>query len=1183
MSKLRKKFITVLAVLLCAITTLSVALIIPENERKVAEAASNTLNSAIANNFNVLEDDIWISDPINGGKFSYENLQKLYAALTGNSEATFNTVSALGVKNSAYFRGLKANDGKNLSVKFHDYHWTVAGLDRTRKGEVILTLWFTDYTELDTAYQSVQFAEYSVSDTIDAGEWPSNIYSSSVLRTQGLNIGGYYFKTVNVNNKDSTTYTSVGQEKNHPLAPFTMKKTDYPDSVIQYLATPAEVEYQEKGSLDKTVRGGTCVYPNEGYGYYTPQELDGWWPKSGRAHNDYTFLTFTDYSGSTTVKYESWKNDYIWVPSESEIGFNNTYGGIWGLDLNGKTSGYDDSDANAWLRTGGTGTQNGRQLMCKNPGNGLYNRGDCMGAATTDNLKIRPALHLNLTQAAFKTGGISFGNKDTTVSTLTDGSKKATATHDYDGKDYTLTLPEYDKLDVDDSTLPNTAQYDKDSGEFTVKFPNSSDNDNYEITVTPSQDYYWADAATVEEGKKPRTYAIHINKATIEKPDWKDFSVQYGGSLLQANQQIESKTVKDIAVDFEIKYCITHAASGTPQEPSAKDWKSAAELATTASDTGKYRIDYKICDVDGNHTELYGSYIVTVISDTVTISLKGDGLIGSSEYGAAAANLTNQTWLNQQFAQRVTLSGTSGSYDGESSVLEFLNKESLNVVLLKDGASGKVPATANGYDRFDVGTYYLGLSESSSIGFEWDTDGVAKYPSYEINKKEIKVYIVDGSGGNDLTHIYGNGLPALNYDVDDDVKDFLAEINDKFPRMFTITDIIKCDIAFDDYTLSNKTPVGTFMIEGSTGTNGNFDVNFDDAEYVVTKRPVRLQVSSVEVKYGTDLGSYKFTLTDADKSLPAWDKASALKAEYYLTKNDGVTVDFKDVAIGDYVLCVRVDNPNYDFTYDNGTLKVVQADFDMKEAELKNAAYVYNGEPHPAQLSGALPSEEIKVTFRYVNMADGSTSEDAPVEVGLYTVYASFTHGNPNYNVISDQAAYIRIVGSADELNQDFPNLPTPDEIAAAAEQAKKEAQERAELESKKSAAKEELDKAAQAKKDAIDNNPDLTDEEKAAAKAEVDKQLEEGKKAIDSATDVGSVESVESSTKANIENIKPEHKGSFPWWIIAVAAVLIIVAVVAIIVVKKRQTADGDDFDEYDDDYDFDDEEYEEDFDDEI
>ena len=134
-----------------------------------------------------------------------------------------------------------------------------------------------------------------------------------------------------------------------------------------------------------------------------------------------------------------------------------------------------------------------------------------------------------------------------------------------------------------------------------------------------------------------------------------------------------------------------------------------------------------------------------------------------------------------------------------------------------------------------------------------------------------------------------------------------------------------------------------------------------------------------------------------------------------------------------------------------------------------------------------------------------------------------------------------------------------------------------ADLESKKKAAKEELEKAAQAKKESIDSNPDLTDEEKAAAKAEVDRELEAGKKAIDDANDLNGVQSAESLSKNNIENINPEHKGSFPWWILAVAAgVLLLLILLIIVIVKRRQTADGDE-DFYDEDYDFDEEDYEE------
>ena len=179
------------------------------------------------------------------------------------------------------------------------------------------------------------------------------------------------------------------------------------------------------------------------------------------------------------------------------------------------------------------------------------------------------------------------------------------------------------------------------------------------------------------------------------------------------------------------------------------------------------------------------------------------------------------------------------------------------------------------------------------------------------------------------------------------------------------------------------------------------------------------------------------------------------------------------------------------------------------------------------------------------------------------------------------KAAKDEIDKELEEGKAEIDKATDKDGVDKALGEGKKEIDDTADLAQGKGAAKSELDKAAQAKKDAIDADPDLTDEEKAAAKAEVDKELEEGKKAIDSATDVSGVQSVESTTKTNIENIKPVHKGgSFPWWILAViAGTIVLLTVVIIVVVKRRNADDEDEFDDfYDDEYDYEEEEVDDD-----
>ena len=138
-------------------------------------------------------------------------------------------------------------------------------------------------------------------------------------------------------------------------------------------------------------------------------------------------------------------------------------------------------------------------------------------------------------------------------------------------------------------------------------------------------------------------------------------------------------------------------------------------------------------------------------------------------------------------------------------------------------------------------------------------------------------------------------------------------------------------------------------------------------------------------------------------------------------------------------------------------------------------------------------------------------------------------------------------------------------------------------LANERRAAREELEKSAAAKYEEIEKS-DMSDEEKAAARAEVDAELAKGLENIAGAKDESELNSVTSTSKTKIEEIKVVGGSPFPWWIIALIAGALIAAVaVIIIVVKKRQTADGDDdfADFYDDEYDYDEEEEIDDFDD--
>ena len=1219
MSKLRKKLIGILAVLFCTLLLLSTAIFIPKKSASAARSGSWTEIAEIYS-----DDD---------SRFDYDNLQKLYAALAG-SGSTYDDVAKLVGKGDVTSEDIRGkNSGNNVSVWFGGKKWDVVFMTTVRtdsnaknasnkdiKGDIVVDLWQSVDNIVNTKQQ---YAYYSDSKSY-SGAYPCSMYTTSMVRVQTLNAGGFYSKN------STTLYNSnkIEPEPVHNYARFTTPKAM--GSLAEYIVQPKDIKYQETESTVGNYKGTnstntTYSGPNDAYG--TP-ETENWAS---------TNLNYKDKgSNSNGTSYSYWKNDYLWLASMAETG---TYdgdkcNGVWKTNQNLRSA---ESGKNFWLRTGGTANVEYAFTLTSD--------GDKQSVATNISYYVRPALHLNLSKADEDARKVLYD--DTTNSKTYDGAALEVEILDYDKLTiegpYVGTTAEYD--DADD-----IADYDEDTGVFSATDANKK-GENYILKVTLKDGFVWEDGTK----DKTRYYELHINLAEITiEGGWKALTdVTYGDSLLQQDtNKIKSKTELVEDVEFKvtsIKYIVRVPEvddTTTKNAPSEDDsgWKVADDSDYfKANKKGTYRVWYRI--EAKNFATLIGSYTVSVGSDSVTVSLTGDGKIGSATYAStgdnSAESLTMQDWLKEKFAENVTMKGNSTEYNDKTAVLQLFEKETkLKVVLyiLKNGKLEK--AGLNKYERFDADTYYFDIEypegEEGSIAFTWDGDD---RPTFTVEKLALTVQIVAKNEGDELKHTYGDekGPVEMTYElIDELVKG--ETIND----LGEITVIIKSDDEkLNNTVLSSTTPVGKYNIEAKE-VDINYDLQFEAVKYEVEKRKITLQVADEEIEYGKSFDDFEFsamTRTEGSPALARGDTISKLtaKAEYYLQFN-GAPIEIKDIVIGEYELCAKATYDNYEITILPGKMKVIEGNFDMSKVSLANAAYVHDGNPHPAEIKGDLPSKEISVSYVYVNMEDGSESTDAPVEIGLYLVYAKFTHNNSNYNEISDKVAYIRIAATAEEANQGFPSLPSDEEIEAAADLAKKkkaakDALEKAadkkreeieasemteeerkaanaevdselkkgnaaidsatnesgvqsaesaaekkigdistesptkELEKKKDAAKGELEDTAQKKRDEIDAS-DMTDEEKAEAKKKVEEELQKGKDAIDGATNESGVQSAENSAAAKIKNIstEPKSNSSFPWWIIAVAAGALLLIALIIIIVKRRQVADGED--EYDDFY---------------
>ena len=1152
MSKLRNKFIIVLAVLLCVMLALSAALIIPKSKTASADTRVESHFTTIGSG----------GDGIYNGtatKKSFDSalMNQLYAALTGKNNASYEDVEKLVYPNGTNNNPVKVtastiysnNHNTNVSVWFGGLKWDVVFMTSVRSdtgavdcnnsnivGDVVLDLWLSSDMVLEKTSDLVVFSPHGSTQSANV-TYPDNMYGRSKIRVATLNAGGQYSDTT------SALHALTPQDNENRYARFTMKEgTDsntVQNSLIQFIVQPKDIEYQENLSAQGAHAPPNYQFPNDAYGQI----------------NDGTWYTNSNNIQAIQTKdgYADWKNDYVWLPASSETGNADGYG-LWKTNTDLRST----VTQNAWLRSGNnTGIANGAVYLT--PSGVFY------GDFTSTVQAVRPALHLNLTKAAEAANGVTY-----------DDSIALTKVN-YTGDTVKVTIPDFKKLDIGtpmegNAAAGSRADFNNETGEFSAQLPNNSDSVNYEISVKPKTDYVWIGT----DDSSTKYYKIHINPAPITV-DWHDFTVKYDPStaeslLYNTDPTSEVPPPKLFTVRYIILPPGESLSTVAPQEGDSR-WAPKDDSNTyKAISAGVYRVWFKI--EAQYHKTLIASYTVTVAADTVTVKVTGDGvLVGNVVYADSnAQDLTNETKLKTRFKTKVEIYGSNGVKYDSTQVNNLLDK--LDVVPFTwtvNGSKNYVSVNSNGY--YNVGTYYFDLrykdGEEDAISFKWESNSSGReiHPEVTIEKRSVRVDIVADKG--DLTHIYGDSPASMKYVVPDE-----GELADGE----TVDDLGLLDLFVVKGTsdeISVRTNVGEYTIEGLYD-EGNYSIEFEEVKYKVTKRPVTLQIAEEEAEYGTDFSKHKFgSMTVTGGKLVNGNSVASVtaNADYYLWDNGRIELS-STLPPNEYELRAEVKSDNYDFTVLAGKLTITKANFDMSGVKLENAGYLYDGKPHAAKITGTLPSKDITVTYVYV-LGDVQTT-DAPTETGLYTVYALFTHTSPYHNEITNKVAYLRIAATQAELDQGFPSeTPDPGDVTTPPGGGTTE-----DLESKKEQAKKDLEDAANKKKEEIDNDPNLTDEEKQRQKDKVDEELQKGKNAIDGATSSSGIDQATDDARKNIENIGAgEEDGSFPWWIIAViAGVLLLLILLIIIIVKRRNADDDDEYDDYyDDEYYGDEEDYEE------
>ena len=202
----------------------------------------------------------------------------------------------------------KADDSNyGFIIKLGGMDWMVVSMTlanmESENDTAVLTLYLADDYEQSTMFYS--------SATASKG---NNMYSSSILRKNLLELD------------DFKIFSDA---------------TDNDSFAAKYLIQPQNVKYQEIETIANRDggMGGAFNAHNDAYGV-----TGSWYGGMGYAP-DFTF------NGAISARYDAWKEDYIWIPSVAETGFNSyvNRSNVWKLTSAQRAH---SVKTKSWLRSG---------------------------------------------------------------------------------------------------------------------------------------------------------------------------------------------------------------------------------------------------------------------------------------------------------------------------------------------------------------------------------------------------------------------------------------------------------------------------------------------------------------------------------------------------------------------------------------------------------------------------------------------------------------------------------------------------------------------------------------------------------------------------------------------------------------------------------------------------------------
>ncbi len=370
---------------------------------KTSDGITNTDTSSFSS-----VGELWI-DHWKG--FNRNNVNSLSYLLTGDKNATIDDVLEMA-SNTTTSEGIRTkNKGKDVIVRLGGLDWQVVYLSEDTSGNAIATLWlssneqdaFHGRSQKEGAYYGYyngglysdwaadQYnSYYSVSHS-------SGIYGSSYIHVVTLNNGGIYNKISGTSSTASSSLYSYSKSSNSIFAPFTISTDGALNDLTDFLVTPQYIPWQaNQNSVNNNINVQVTL-PNES----TTVVSDPVWKTNGSYGSASSLVN--------NLYYYSWKDDYLWLPSVSEVGRYGTYKGIWETSKTQKQN-YDGetSDSDIGTMIGSSNSNGGTKLYYQtwlrsgtaefaDAAYTLYSHGgDSTSILSYRTASVRPALHLNL-------------------------------------------------------------------------------------------------------------------------------------------------------------------------------------------------------------------------------------------------------------------------------------------------------------------------------------------------------------------------------------------------------------------------------------------------------------------------------------------------------------------------------------------------------------------------------------------------------------------------------------------------------------------------------------------------------------------------------------------------------------------------------------------------------------------